>query len=228
MLALLGLCTAIYASHMSTPEKTKYASWAYAEEHSVPDELVERARVLAANVGTDPISDGTAAALTTLAAACRARSMVGIGLGAGLAGAALLRGAAADAVFTGIDADADCVSATRQLLGSLGVASSRTRLITGKATEVLPRLTPEGYDLVFIDAAGESAVDYLSHGLRLLHPGGTLILNDALDGDRVPKPAVREASTQAMRRAEALLREDDAVVTAMFSTGTGVLVAVKS
>jgi predicted O-methyltransferase YrrM len=212
---------------MSTPEKSKHASWAYAEEHRAPDELVEQARELSADVGTHPISDGTAAALSAFAAACGARSIVGIGLGAGLAGAALMRGAAADAVLTGIDADADCVSATRQLLGSLRVAPSRTRLITGKAAEVLPRLTPKGYDLVFIDAAGESAVEYVTQGLRLLHAGGTLILNDALDADRVPKPAVREASTQAMRRVEATLREDDAVVTAMFSTGTGLLVAVK-
>lgn len=212
---------------MSTPEKNKYASWAYAEEHSGQDSLLEQARHLSADVGTEPISDGTAAALTTFAAACGARNIVGIGLGAGLAGAALMRGATSDAVLTGIDADVDSVGATRQLLRSIGVQSSRTRLISGKAAEVLPRLTPRGYDLVFIDAAGESAADYVQHGLRLLHSGGTLILNDALDADRVPKPAVRETSTQAMRRVEAMLRDDDNVVSALFSTGTGLLVAVK-
>ena len=213
---------------MSTPEKNKYASWAYAEEHSGQDNLVDRARQLSADVGTPSISDGTAAALTTFAAACGARSIVGIGLRAGLAGAALMRGAAPDAVLTGIDADADCVAATRELLRSLGATASRTRLITGKAAEVLPRLTPQGYDLVYIDADGESTADYVTHGLRLLHRGGTLILHDALDGDRVPKPAVREASTQAMRQVEASLRDDDNLVSALFSTGTGLLVAVKS
>lgn len=212
---------------MSTPEKNKYASWAYAEEHSGQDSLIEHARELSADAGTKPISDGTAAALTTLAAASGARSIVGIGLGAGLAGAALMRGASADAVLTGIDADTDSVAATRQLLRSLGVGSSRTRLISGKAAEVLPRLTPRGYDLVFIDAEGESAAEFVQQSLRLLHAGGTLIVNNALDSDRVPKPAVRDPSTQAMRRVEAALREDENVVTALFSTGTGMLVAVK-
>ncbi|WP_120006175.1 O-methyltransferase [Nesterenkonia muleiensis] len=212
---------------MSTPDKTKYASWAYAEEHAAQNDLVDLARVLANDLGTPAISEGTAAALTVLAAAGGSRAIVGIGLGTGLAAASLMHGASAGAVLTGIDADPDRVAATRQMLQAQGVAPSRTRLITGKAEQVLPRLTSGGYDLVFIETDPEQAAEHIDQGLRLLHPGGMLILNDALDSDRVPKPAVRQPSTQAMRQVESRLREDDAVVTAMIPTGTGLLTAVR-
>lgn len=212
---------------MTSPDKIKYASWAYAEEHAGPDSVAEQAAALGADLGLEPLSEGTAAALTVLAAAAQARSVVCIGLGTGLGAAALLRGAAQDAVLTGIDASADSVSAARALLQAQGTASSRTRLITGKADQVLPRLTSGGYDLVLIDTEATDAPGYAEQGLRLLHSGGLLMVSDALDGDRLPRPAVREPSTQAMRQVEAGLKENDAVLSALFPTGTGLLVAVK-
>lgn len=212
---------------MTSTDKTKYASWAYAEEHAGPDSLAEQAAALGADLGLEPLSEGTAAALTVLAAAAQARSMVCIGLRTGLGAAALLRGAAQEAVLTGIDASADSVSAARQLLQAQGAASSRTRLITGKADQVLPRLTSEGYDIVLIDTDAQDAPGYSEQGLRLLHSGGLLMVSNALDEDRVPRPAVRDATTQAMRQVEAGLKENEAVVSALLPTGTGLLVAVK-
>ncbi|WP_150462157.1 O-methyltransferase [Nesterenkonia ebinurensis] len=212
---------------MTSPDKIKYASWAYAEEHAGPDELVEHAAALGADLGVQPLAEGTAAALTVLAAAASARAVVCIGLGTGLGAAALLRGSAQDAVLTGIDASSDCVSAARQLLQAHGTASARTRLITGKADQMLPRLTSGGYDMVFIEAEAQDVPGFAEQGLRLLHSGGLLVVNDALDGDRVPRPAVREPSTQAMRQVEAALRKNRAVVSALFPTGTGLLTAVK-
>lgn len=199
----------------------------YAEEHSGQKDLLDRARLLGRELGVSPISEGTAAALTVLAAAGRSQTVVSIGLGTGLAACALMRGASPDAVLTGIDADPDRVSATGGMLQAQGVLSSRTRLITGKAEQVLPRLTSGGYDLVFIEADPQQAAEHVAQALRLLHPGGMLILNDALDSDRLPKPAVREPSTQVMRQVEAALRDDESLVTAMLPTGTGLLAAVK-
>lgn len=212
---------------MSSPDKSKYASWVYAEEHSGQSDVLEHARALSTELGAAPISEGTAAALTVLAAAGSSRTIVTIGLGTGLAAASLMRGAAADAVLTGIDADPDSVTATRTILQSQSVPLSRTRLITGNAEQVLPRLTAGGYDLVFIEAAPEQAAEHLSEGLRLLHSSGMLIINDALDSDRLPKPAVREPGTQAMRQVEAALRDDESLVTTLLPTGTGLLIAVK-
>ena len=61
----------------------------------------------------------------------------------------------------------------------------------------------------------------------MLAPGGLLVVVDALDRDRVPRPAVREASTVAARTVDKLVREDDAWLSAVVPTGTGVLLAVR-
>src|SRR5699024_7342310 len=148
------------------------------------------------------VSAGTAAALSVLAAASQARALVEIGTGVGISGAALLRGAPHAAVLTSIDSDADHTAAAAETFRAAGLSPSKTRLITGGADQVLPRLTAGGYDLVFINSEAQHAGAYADEGMRLLRAGGLLVVNDALDGDQVPKPAVRRASTQAMRALE--------------------------
>lgn len=205
----------------------KHASWAYAEEHSADDPLYEQARLRAAELGSQPISEGTATALTVFAAAVGASAMVEVGTGVGISGVALLRGANHEAVLTSIDPDADHIAAARSLFRQESIPLSRTRLITSRADQVLPRLTAGGYDLVFVDAPAADAPGYASEAIRLLRLGGLLVVNDALDGDRVPKPAVRQDSTQFRRELENALREDDRVITALFPTGSGLLTAVR-
>lgn len=211
---------------MSSGQNGKHASWAYAEAHGADDDVFAAARLQAVELGAAAVSEGTAAALTVFSAAAGSKAMVEIGTGVGLSAAALLRGAP-HAVLTSIDPDPECAVAARQLLRAEGVGSSKTRLITGRAQEVLPRLTAGGYDLVFVDGEPEDAPAYADQGLRLLRSGGLLLINDALDGDRLPKPAVRQTSTQAMRAAELLLKDRKDTFTALIPTGTGLLVAVK-
>lgn len=213
---------------MSPGQTAKHSSWAYAEEHTGSDPVFQAARLRAADLGSAGITAGTAAALSVLAAASGAQALAEVGVGAGISGAALLRGAAPHAALTSIDTDPDHIAAAAQTFRAEGIAASRTRLITGDAAQVLPRLNSSGYDLVFIDAPPQDVSSYAAEALRLIRPGGLLIINDALDGDRVPKPAVRSESTQAMRDLERSFREDERLTTALFPTGSGLLVAVKA
>lgn len=213
---------------MSPGQTAKHSSWAYAEEHADGDPIFQAARLRAADLGCTEVSPGTAAALSVLAASCGARALAEIGTGVGISGTALLRGAAKHAVLTSIDTNPDHIAAAAETFRADGIPASRTRLITGDAAQVLPRLNSAGYDLVLIDADPQDVGSYAAAGLRLIRSGGLLIINDALDGDRVPKPAVRSESTQAMREAERSLREDERLTTALFPTGSGLLVAVKA
>ncbi|GAA4842349.1 O-methyltransferase [Garicola koreensis] len=208
-------------------QTAKHSSWAYSEDHDSQDPLFAAARVREAHLGSQQVSAGTASALSVLAAASQARALVEIGTGVGISGVALLRGAPQAAVLTSIDSEADHTSAAAETFRAAGVAASKTRLITGGADQVLPRLTAGGYDLVFINSEAQQVGAYADEGLRLLRAGGLLVVNDALDSDRVPKPAVREASTQAMRALERSVLEDDRLVSALLPTGTGLLVAVR-
>lgn len=212
---------------LNSPQTAKHASWEYAEQHHAEDHILEAARRRGEDLGVTPVSEGVAATLTVLAAAMGARGLVEVGTGVGVSGLSLLRGAAPDAVLTSIDPDADHLQAARTTFKESGVPSARTRLITGRAEEVLPRLTSGGYCLVHLDADSPELDEFVEQGVRLLRPGGLLAVNDALDHDRLPRPAVREESTRRRRAVERSVRDDERLVTTMLGTGTGLLVAVK-
>ena len=128
-------------------------SRSYAEFFVPEDEVVLAARARAADLGCVPIGAGAAAALTFLAAAIGARSVVEIGTGAGVSGLHLIAGMAPDGILTSIDVEAEHQRAAKKAFTEAGIAPTRTRLINGRALDVLPRLTDGAYDLVFVDGA---------------------------------------------------------------------------
>ena len=77
--------------------------------------------------------------------------MVEIGTGTGVSGLWLLRGMRPDGVLTTIDVEAEHQRVARRVFAAAGLAPSRTRIITGRALDVLPRLADGVYDLVFVD-----------------------------------------------------------------------------
>ena len=62
----------------------KPASWAYAEEFVVEDEVLTAARERAREVNIAPLGSGAGAALSFLAAVIEARSVVEVGTGSGV------------------------------------------------------------------------------------------------------------------------------------------------
>src|SRR5215475_89131 len=126
-------------------------SLSYAESFHPEDEVMTTARARAAELGCVPIGPGGGAALRLLATMISARAVVEVGTGAGVSGVWLLRGMRADGVLTSVDVEAEHQRHARDTFAAAGVAPGRVRLITGRALEVLPRLTDGGYDLVLLD-----------------------------------------------------------------------------
>ena len=212
---------------LSPHQTDKHASWAFAESRPEEDAVLLRARERSAELGIEPVSEGTAALLTVLAATSSPATVVEIGTGAGVSGTALMRGLPASSVLTTIDTDAEALRAAREAFTEAGHPANRTRMITGRSRTVLPRLSSRSYDMVLIDADHASLMFHLEQAARLLRPGGLLIVNDALAQDRVPRPAVRESSTLAARQLGRAVREDEQWLSALTPTGTGVLLAVR-
>jgi predicted O-methyltransferase YrrM len=186
-----------------------------------------RARERSYELGVATVSPGVAAALTVLAAGSKAHTVVEIGSGAGVSGVCLLRGLPANAVLTTIDSDVDHLRAAREAYAEAGIPSNRTRTISGRAADVLPRLTDGAYDLVFVDADKPSYPLYVERAVRLLKSGGMLIINDALDKDRVSDPAIREETTNTLRQVGKSVRENEDLISTVLPTGDGLLLAVK-
>ncbi|WP_347350610.1 O-methyltransferase [Intrasporangium sp.] len=202
----------------------KLAAWAHAEEFVAPSEHVEAARRRADELGVDAIDNGAGATLQVLAAAVGARAVMEIGTGAGVSGLWLLGGMAPDGILTTIDLEPEHQRAARGAFAAAGIAHQRTRVITGRAAEVLPRMTDGAYDMLIIDADRTDYPAYVEQATRLLRHGGTLVMSWS---DRESDPAARDPETTTLREVGRALRDHDQFTTALLPVSSGLLVAVK-
>lgn len=205
----------------------KPATWAYAEEFIPESEIAEGARARGDELGATPVGTGAGATLRLLAAAVNAGHVIEIGTGAGTSGLWLLAGMAADGVLTTIDIEPENQRAARRAYADAGIAPQRTRVISGRALDVLPRMTDGAYDLVHIDADKPSYPDYADHAVRLLRPGGILAMDNMLWHDKVADPAARDETTVVLRDLGKRLRDDDRLIPALLPVSDGMFVAVR-
>ncbi len=192
------------------------------------DPILQTARSVAEEIGLTPVTPGAGAVLRLLAAAGQAKSVVEIGTGTGVSGLWLLRGMRATGVLTTIDLDGEHQRIARRIFAEAGFVGSRTRIITGHALDVLPRLADGIYDLVFVDADVSEYAECVEDALRLLRPGGMLVLDGALAGGRVGDPVARDPETVAMREVVKAIRDAPEWIPALLPSGEGLLSAVKS
>jgi predicted O-methyltransferase YrrM len=169
---------------------------------------------------------GAGAILRVLAAALPAKAVVEIGTGAGVSGLYLLSGMPEDGVLTTIDVEVENQRAAREAFAEAGIRTNRTRVISGRALDVLPRLTDSAYDLVLVDGDKAEYSAYLEQAVRLLRPGGVLAIDSALWHSRVADPAQRDAVTTVIRELGKRVRDDDRLVPALLPSGDGLLLAV--
>ena len=205
----------------------KPASWAYAEEFVPENEVQEKARLRGGELGISPVGHGTGPALRMLAAASQATSVIEIGTGSGTSGLWLLAGMPDNGVLTTIDLEVEHQVAAREAFAAAGIPHQRTRVIGGRALDVLPRMTDGAYDLVLIDADKTEYPAYTEHAIRLLRPGGVLALDNMLWHNQVADPAARDEKTVTLRDLGKELRERDDLLVAMLPVGDGLLVCIK-
>jgi predicted O-methyltransferase YrrM len=203
------------------------ASWNYADEWLDESEQIRAARDKAKELGCTPVAPSTAHTLRVLARALNAEAVVEVGTGAGVSGAALLSGMSSDGVLTSIDNEAELQRLARETLTSLGFDHIRARLITGRALDVLPRLTEGAYDLVFIYGDRTEYPAALTLAKRLLRTGGMVAFDNLLTDGSVADPASRNPESVALRDVAHALRDDDHWVPALLTVGAGLLVAIK-
>ncbi len=200
----------------------------YTESWLPEDEALQAARRRGSELGAIPIQPGGGAVLQFVAAALGARAVVEIGTGAGVSALYLLRGMALDGILTSIDVESEHQRVARESLAEAGLPPGRARLITGRALDVLPRLTDGGYDLVFCDAAKGEYGDYLREAIRLLRPGGVVAFDNALWHGRVPDSSARDPETVAVRELLRQVRDDERLTPLLLPSGDGLLAAVLS
>lgn len=201
----------------------KTLSWAFAEEQAAEGDVVAQARAAAEDLGIAAVSPATGALLKLLVSVSGARTAVEVGTGAGVSGLYLLLGSDV-LTLTTIDVEAEAQRAARDAFSRAGIRASRTRLIKGRSADILPRLADQSYDLVLIDGDSEEAPGDAEEALRILRPGGLLIIARALLDGRVADPARREPDTVAVR---GLVRDvvERSPISSLVPIGSGLLLA---
>ncbi len=223
----------LYAAGMaddpaSQPQPSRAESIVTHAEHSISeDAIVAAARDRAVETGAGAVTPAVGALLSVLAKLSSAKTVVEVGTGAGVSGLWLLSGMREDGVLTTIDVEPEHQRIAKQAFSEAGIGPSRTRLISGRAQEVLTRLADESYDLVFIDADPVDQPDFVVEGVRLLRPGGAIIVHRAALGGRAGDANARDAEVTAVREAARLIAEDERLTPVLVPLGDGLLAAAR-
>ncbi len=202
----------------------KMAAWAYAEDFVAPSEPIEQARRRGVELGATSVGNGAGAVLQLLASATAAKAVMEVGTGTGVSGLWLLGGMPADGVLTTIDPETEHQRAAREAFAAAGVAHQRTRVIAGRALDVLPRMADGAYDLVVIDGDHRDYPEYLEQATRLLRDGGTLVMTWS---EKESDPAARDPETRTLREVGRAVRDHDRFTVTLLPVSEGLLVAVK-
>jgi predicted O-methyltransferase YrrM len=200
---------------------------AHAEESISEDAILAAARDRAIDIGAGAVTPAVGALLSLLAKLSGGKAVVEVGTGAGVSGLWLLSGMSDDGVLTTIDIEPEYQRIARQAFSEAGIGPSRTRLISGRGQQVLTRLADESYDLVFIDADPIDQPHYVVEAVRLLRPGGVVVVHGAALGGRAGDPMARDADVTAVREAARLIAEDERLTPALVPLGDGLLAAVR-
>lgn len=194
----------------------------FADEATVEPDPIARARAHALELGAEPISAVLGAQIAVLAATTNALNIVEVGTGAGVSGLWLLHGSPR-ATLTTIDKEPEHLGAARAAFHDAKVPPARARFISGRAADVLPRMNEASYDIVLVDADPETVIEDVEHGLRLVRPGGTVLVPRVLAGGAVADPVRREPHVVAYRSLIHETQSSPAVLGALSIAGEGLL-----
>ncbi len=222
----------LYAAGMASTDETGPPSRAesivtHAEQSISEDAIVAAARERAVDIGAGAVTPAVGALLCVLAKLTGAKAVVEVGTGAGVSGLWLLSGMREDGVLTTIDVEPEHQRIAKQAFVEAGVGPSRTRLISGRAQDVLTRLADESYDLVFIDADPVDQPQFVVEGVRLLRPGGAIIVHRAALGGRAGDASASDPEVSAVREAARLIAEDERLTPVLVPLGDGLLAAAR-
>jgi predicted O-methyltransferase YrrM len=204
----------------------KISSWKYTEEFHKEPEVIARARARAEEMGIESITPSVGATLAVLVASMNAKAIVEVGTGAGVSGLWLQSGNSTSVLAT-IDPEIQHQDLAKLAFEQAGIASTRLRMINGRSSEVLVNLADEAYDLVLLDGDIDSLLSQVKESLRMLRPGGVLVIPHALWRDRVPDQVLRDELTEEFRTVLQFINNNELFIATLSTMGDGLLIASK-
>lgn len=160
-----------------------------------------------------------------------ARNILEIGTFTGYSALSMALALPADGHLLTCDVSREWTDIAHRYWQEAGV-DKRIELRLGQAVDTLRSLQVEEslanhFDIAFIDADKKAYRDYYEHALKLVRPGGLLIIDNTLWSGRVAKPDEAGSDTLAMREFNRYLQADQRIELCLVPIADGVTLAYK-
>ena len=204
---------------------------AYLVEHGArEDELLRRLAAETAELGQIAImqiAPDQGAFMTLLVRAIGARRTLELGTFTGYSAICIARGLPEDGTLVTCDVSEEWAAIARRYFEEAGIAD-RIDLRIGPALETLGRLpAEEPFDFAFIDAEKSEYPDYYEEVLRLLRPGGLILVDNVLRGGEVLEPEPSDDQGRGIREVNERIATDERVDVAMLGVADGITLVRK-
>ena len=136
----------------------------------------------------------------------------------------------ADGMLVACDVSEDWTRVGRRYWKEAGVAG-KIDLRIAPGLETLEILIAGGeaetFDIAFIDADKENYAAYYERALKLVRPGGLVLIDNVLWDGKVADPEEQKAETKAIRALNSKLHADERITLSMIPIGDGLTLARK-
>lgn len=157
-----------------------------------------------------------------------ARRAIEVGVFTGYSSLAVMLAMPPDGRLLALDVSEEYTSIARRHWQAAGVAD-RIELVIAPAKDTLDARIAAGeagrYDFAFIDADKTGYLAYYERLLKLLRPGGLIVVDNTLWSGEVANPGNRAADTVAIREFNDVLHKDPRIELALLPVGDGLTLA---
>jgi predicted O-methyltransferase YrrM len=191
-----------------------------------PDPVLDALREETARLpeGAMQISDHQGRLMTMLTRLTGARRALEVGVFTGYSSICVARGLPDDGELVACDKSEAFTAVARRYWRLAGV-EDKIDLRLGPALESLDALLDESragtFDMAFLDADKPGNPQYVERCLRLLRPGGLMLIDNAFVGGRVLDEDPESESARVMRELNRSLAEDPRVEVVLLPVGDG-------
>jgi caffeoyl-CoA O-methyltransferase len=154
-----------------------------------------------------------------------ARRIIEIGTFTGYSSTAMALALPPDGRLLCCDVSREWTDIARQAWTDAGVAD-KVELPQAPATETLPTLADDSFDLAFIDADKTGYDAYYEGCLRVVRTGGLIIIDNVLQGGRVVAPEADDENARAIHALNQKIAADERVHHVLLPLADGLTLAL--
>jgi predicted O-methyltransferase YrrM len=158
---------------------------------------------------------------------CRAKKALEFGTLAGYSSIWIARGLIAGGKLITIEKNTNHAKIAQDNFDKVGL-SNQIELRIGEAHHLLASLSAEApFDFIFIDANKNNYPELIPWSIDHIREGGVLCAHNALRGGKITKSPAPDEGTRIMQEINYQIANDSQLISTIFPSGEGMIIAVK-